>query len=226
MANALIYGTSGSGKTVNSTRVVTGKRGKNLLLCSDNSHVVLKNFSRPNLDIEVIEHWYFKDKKGQQRTCFNTQFEVAIESKKYDNIIADNLSDIFDLGILEMDESGDFRDPRQAYQLIYQSLKRIARKAGQLDCNVIFTAWEDNVEITLQDGTRAIRTQPKLPAKIIDNICGLCNLVAHISTANDKEGNKQWYYVTEGTPLLYAKNQLTCAKSCMPEDIFSGKAEK
>ena len=48
----LVYGQSGSGKTVNSTLVKTGKRGKNLLMCSDNSHIVLRNFERKNLDIE------------------------------------------------------------------------------------------------------------------------------------------------------------------------------
>ena len=53
---ALIYCQSGGGKTVNSTRVATGKRGRNILLCSDNSSIVLKNFDRPNLDVEPITH--------------------------------------------------------------------------------------------------------------------------------------------------------------------------
>ena len=36
----------------------------------------------------------------------------------------------------------------------------------------------------------------------------------------DKDGNKRWYYVTEGTPTLMAKDQIACRKNCMPEDIF------
>jgi phage nucleotide-binding protein len=216
--NGLIYGPSGAGKTVNST-LVKGKR--NILLCSDNSYIVLTNFKRENLDIEVVEHWLDKDKLGNSQTCFIQQFEKAVESKKYDNVIVDNISDIFDMAILELDDSGRFKDMRQAYMLVYQELKRLARKAAQVDCNVLFTAWTDLQEIMLSDGSKAIRTQPKLPNKILDNFLGLTQVVAYINTA-EKDGKKAWYYVLEGRPTLYAKDQIHCRKSCMPEDIFSG----
>ena len=216
--NGLIYGPSGAGKTVNST-LVNGKR--NILLCSDNSYIVLTNFKRENLDIEVVEHWLDKDKLGNPQTCFIQQFEKAVESKKYDNVIVDNISDIFDMAILELDDSGRFKDMRQAYMLVYQELKRLARKAAQVDCNVLFTAWTDLQEIMLSDGSKAIRTQPKLPNKILDNFLGLTQVVAYINTA-EKDGKKAWYYVLEGRPTLYAKDQIHCRKSCMPEDIFSG----
>lgn len=226
MANALVYCQSGGGKTVNSTRVTIGKRGKNLLLCSDNSHIVLNQFDRPNLEVGRIENWYDKDKTGNTRPCFATQFEQAVDTQKYDNIIVDNLSDLFDLAILELDECGKFKDMRQAYQIVYQALKRLVRKAGMLDCNIIFTAWADQIEVTLSDGTKAMRISPKLPAKILDNVCGLCNIVAYINTAPDKAGNKQWYYVLEGSQTLYAKDQIQCRKSCMPEDIFTETKNK
>lgn len=220
--NALIYAQSGGGKTCNATLVKTGKRGKNLLLCSDNSHVVLKNFERPNLDIEVVEHWMDADTTGKPQTHFNAQFEKAVASQKYDNIIVDSLSDIFDLAILELEASGRYRDMRQAYQLVYQNLKRLARIAGQVDTNVIFTAWHDMTEIALPSGDKAIRISPKLPPKILDNVLGLCNIVAYITTA-EKDGTKRWYYHLEGSPTLYAKDQLHCRKNCLPEDIFTGK---
>ena len=54
MANALLYTQSGGGKTVNSTLVAATKRGKNLLICTDNSSIVLKNFERPNLEIQNV----------------------------------------------------------------------------------------------------------------------------------------------------------------------------
>lgn len=216
--NALIYGPSGAGKTVNST-LVRGKR--NILLCSDNSHIVLTNFKRENLDIEVVEHWLDKDKMGKPQNCFIQQFEKAVESKKYDNVIVDNISDLFDMAILELDDSGRYKDMRQAYMLVYQELKRLARKAAQVDCNVLFTAWTDLQEIMLSDGQRAVRTQPKLPNKILDNFLGLTQVVAYINTA-EKDGKKAWYYVLEGRPTLYAKDQIGCRQSCMPEDIFCG----
>lgn len=220
--NALIYAPSGGGKTCSTTQVKTGSRGRNLLLCSDNSHVVLRNFERPELDIEIVEHWMETDSAGKPQSHFNAQFEKAVESQKYDNIIVDSLSDLFDLAILELDESGRYRDMRQAYQLVYQNLKRLARIAGQLDVNVIFTAWHETDEIVLPDGQRATRTRPKLPMKILDNVLGLCNIVGYINTAKDKSGEKRWFYHLEGSPTLYAKDQLFCRKNCLPEDIFTG----
>ena len=221
--NALIYGPSGAGKTVNSTKVNAEKRKRNLLLCSDNSHIVLNNpeFKRDNLTIEVVEHWLDRDRLGKEQDCFIKQFDKAVDSKLYDNIIVDNVSDIFDLAILEYDESGKIKDMRQAYMLVYQELKRLARKAAQIDCDVIFTAWTDLQEIMLPDGTKTTRTQPKLPNKILDNFLGLTQIVAYVNTA-EKDGKKAWYYALEGKPTMYAKDQLHCRKSCMPEDIFSG----
>ena len=216
MANALIFTQSGGGKTVNSTLVAAPKRKKNLLICTDNSSIVLKNFDRSNLTIQNVGT--VKD--------FVEAYQEGYQSKKYDNIILDNLSDLIDMWLLELDASGKFKDFRQAYQLVYQSLKRLTRESTTLDCNTIFTAWSDNVEITLPTGEVATRTQPKIPAKILDNVCGLMNVVAYINTATDKDGNKRWYYVTEGKPTLIAKDQIACRKSCMPEDIFTAAYEK
>lgn len=219
---ALVYTKSGGGKTVNSTLAKTGKRGKNLLLCSDNSYVVLRNFPRPNLDIETIEHWMDEDPSGKKQEHFNEQFEKAVASKQYDNIIVDNVSDLFDMAILEMDASGRFKDMRQAYQLVYQNLKRLVRAAGSVDCGVIFTAWHEVEEITLTSGQKALRTKPKLPMKILDNFLGLCNIVAYVNVA-EKNGEKRYYYHLAGSETLYAKDQLHNRKSCLPEDIFTGK---
>ena len=63
-------------------------------------------------------------------------------------------------------------------------------------------------------------------AKILDNICGLMNVVGYINTATDKDGNKRWYYVTEGKPTLIAKDQIACRKNCMPQDIFTVAAKE
>ena len=211
MANALIYCQSGGGKTCNSTLVSAPKRGKNLLICSDNSSIVLQNFDRPNLDVKNVST--VKD--------FVDAYQAGYNSEQYDNIILDNLSDLIDMWLLELDASGKFKDFRQAYQLVYQSLKRLSRESTTLDCNTIFTAWCDNVDITVPSGEVVSRMQPKIPPKILDNVCGLMNVVAYINTATDKAGNKRWYYVTEGSPTLMAKDQIACRKSCMPESIFT-----
>ena len=225
MAVAMIYGRSGAGKTCNSTLVKTKTKGRNLLLNSDGSSLVLKNFDRPNLDIEPIEHWMEQSPDGKTWLSLRKQFEKAIASNKYDCIIVDNISDIFDLAVLEMDASGRFNDPRKYYLLIYNDLKRLAREAQSADCDVIFTAWSSEFEAQLPDGTRTTGIRPKLPEKVTDNFLGLCNVVAYVNTA-EKNGEKRWYYHLEGSPTLYCKDQLAVRKSCLPEDIFSGGTKK
>lgn len=219
--NSLIYAPSGGGKTVCSTMVAAPERGKNLLLCSDNSHIVLNNkeFNRPNLTIEIVEHWMDKAKDGTEQTCFAKQFEAAVDSNQYDNIIVDNISDIFDMAILEFDDYGKIKDPRQYYQVVYQALKRLARKAAQVDCNVVFTAWTDLQTVTVPGGEQVLRTQPKLPNKILDNFLGLTQIVGYVNTT-EKDGKKFWYYVLEGAPTLYAKDQAFNRKTCWPQDLF------
>ena len=206
--NALIYGASGSGKTTNSTRVKTSKR--NLLICTDNSSVVLRNFERPDLDIVNV---------GTSQ-AFVDEYRKGYESKKYDNIILDNLSDLFDMWILELEASGKYKDMRQAYQLVYQNLRRLSRESASCGCNTIFTAWSDMTEIPQPDGSKKTRLQPKLPNKILDSVCGLMNIVGLVASNPDKDGKTQWYYVTKGSPEIMAKDQVRCRDFIMPEDLF------
>lgn len=206
MATAIIYGAPGTGKTVNSTLVP----GKTLLLSSDNSAVVLNNFKRDNLTIKPVAT--FKD--------YLDEFEKATTSKQYDTIITDCLTDIIDGFIVECRESKAFNDIRQAYMLVYTKVKALARKAAYCGTDCIFNCWEDVEEITTPSGEIKNRLSPMLPSKIKQQVCGLCNVIAYVTTATDKDGNKRWYYVTESRDTLMVKDQLGCAKSLMPENLF------
>ena len=77
MATAMIWGSPGSGKTVAAT---APKNEKILLLCSDNSSVVLNMFDRPNVTVERVEHWI---DPGDGKNYFTQQFETARTSGKY-----------------------------------------------------------------------------------------------------------------------------------------------
>lgn len=206
MATAIVFGAPGAGKTCNSTLVP----GKTLLLSTDNSAVVLKHFDRPDLTIKVAKS--FKE--------YIDLFDAATASKQYDTVITDCLTDIVDAYIVECRESGKFQDIRQAYMLAYTKIKALVRRAAHCGTNCIFCCWEDAEEITLPTGEIVNRLSPMLPAKIKQQVCGLCNVIAYVTTAVDKGGKKRWYYVTEGGPALMVKDQLACRKSCMPEDIF------
>ena len=207
--NAIVFGPSGAGKTVNSTMVRPGKRGRNLLICTDNSSIVLQNFERKNLDIVNV---------GSTKD-FLAEYHKATASQKYDTIICDNLSDLTDMWLLELQDSNKFKDVRQAYGFVYNELKRLTRESTICACNTIFTCWSDLVEVPQPNGETIYRYVPKIREKIRDNICGLMNVVAFVTTA-EKDGKKVWYYITAGSPSLMAKDQIACRTSCMPEDIF------
>lgn len=207
MAVMCLYGQPGSGKTVNATRLP----GKSLLLSSDNSSLVLKHFERPNLTIKEVKN--FKE--------FTDAFEAATANKQYDNIITDCLTDLIDAYIVEIREKGFSGDIRQHYLAIYTKVKYLVRKSAFCGTNCVFNCWEDVETVTLPTGEVVNRVSPMLPAKIKQQVCGLCNIVAYVTSANDKHGNKQWYYVTEGKPTIMAKDQLFMRKNCLPEDAFT-----
>lgn len=221
MSVAMIWGSPGSGKTVAAT---APKNEKILLLCSDNSAVVLNMFERKNVTVERVEHWL---DPGDGKNYFTKQFETALESGKYSLIVVDNLTDIKEMALLEIDEEGRIKDIRQVYQAVYMAIKRLTRMAANAKCHVTFTAWDDTEQITKNDGTLALRQFPNLPRKILPQVLGLCNIVGQMAKAKDSKGEMRWYMVTEDSETRYGcKDQLYGRKSCMPEKLFEAPEVK
>lgn len=221
MSVALIWGSPGSGKTVAAT---APKKEKILLLCSDNSSVVLNMFDRKNVVVERVEHWI---DPGDGKNYFTKQFEAALASGKYTLIVVDNLTDIKELALLEIEEQGKIKDIRQVYQAVYMSIKRLTRLAANAHCHVTFTAWDDTEEITKLDGSLGLRQYPNLPKKILPQVIGLCNVVGQMAKAKNKEGEMVWFLVTEDSETRYGcKDQLCGRKSLMPENLFETEAKK
>lgn len=208
MATVCLYGAPGSGKTINATRVP----GTTLLISSDNSAIVLKNFDRPNLTIKEVRS--FKE--------FVDAFESATQNKQFDNVIVDCLTDLIDSYIVEIREKGFSGDIRQHYLAVYNKIKFLVRKAAFAETNVILNCWEDIETVTLPSGEVVNRVSPMIPNKIKQQVCGLCNIVGYVSSANDKSGTRQWYFLTEGGPSVMAKDQLFLRRSCLPEKLFEG----
>lgn len=220
MAVSMIWGSPGSGKTVAAT---APKKEKILLLCSDNSSVVLNMFDRKNVTVERIEHWL---DPGDGKNYFTKQFETALASGKYTLIVVDNLTDIKEMALLEIDEQGKIKDIRQVYQVVYMAIKRLTRLAANAHCHVTFTAWDDAEEITKQDGTLALRQFPNLPKKILPQVLGLCNIVGQMAKAKDKKGDMRWFLVTEDSETRYGcKDQLMGRKTILPENLYEVKHE-
>lgn len=214
MAVSMIWGSPGSGKTVAAT---APKKEKILHLCSDNSAIVLDMFQRENVTRERVEHWI----DPGDGNYFTAQFERALNSKKYSLIVVDNLTDIKELALLEIEAEGKIKDIRQVYQAVYMAIKRLTRLAANAKCHVTFTAWDDAEEITKADGTLALRQFPNLPKKILPQVLGLCNVVGQMAKAKNKNGEMQWFLITEDSETRYGcKDQLYGRKSLMPELLY------
>lgn len=215
MSVTMIWGSPGSGKTVAAT---APKKEKILLLCSDNSSVVLNMFDRSNVTVERVEHWI---NPGDDKNYFSKQFENALASGKYTLIVVDNLTDLKELALLEIEEQGKIKDVRQVFQAVYQGIKRLTRMAANAHCHVTFTAWDDTEEVVKNDGTIALRQYPNLPKKILPQVLGLCNIVGQMAKAKNKAGETQWFLITEDSETRYGcKDQLYGRKSLMPEKLF------
>ena len=216
MAVAMIWGSPGSGKTVAATAL---KNEKILLLCSDNSSVVLNRFDRKNVTVERVEHWV---DPGDGKNYFTAQFSAAVASKKYTLIVVDNLTDLKELALQEIEDQGKIKDIRQIYQAVYMGIKTLTRAAANANCHVTFTAWDDSEEITKLDGSLGLRQFPNLPKKILPQVVGLCNIVGQMAKAKNKGGEMQWFLITEDSETRYGcKDQIFGRKSCMPEYLFS-----
>lgn len=221
MSVAMIWGSPGSGKTVAAT---APKDEKILLLCSDNSAVVLNMFERKNVTVERVEHWI---DPGDGENYFTKQFEKALGSGKYTLIVVDNLTDIKELALQEIEEQGKIKDIRQIYQAVYMALKRLTRIAANAKCHITFTAWDDCEEITKADGSLGLRQFPNLPKKILPQVLGLCNIVGQMAKAKDKNGDMRWFLITEDAETRYGcKDQLYGRKSVLPENLYKAPEVK
>lgn len=218
MSVAMIWGSPGSGKTVAATAPA---KEKILLLCSDNSSVVLNMFERKNVTVERVEHWI---DPGDGKNYFSKQFETALNSGKYSLIVLDCLTDLKEMALLEIQEQGQIKDIRQVYNIVYQSIKRLTRLAANAKCHVTFTAWDDSEEITKMDGTIALRQLPNLPKKILPQVLGLCNIVGQMAKAKDKNGVMRWFLITEDSETRYGcKDQLYGRQTILPENLYEVK---
>ena len=220
MAVSMIWGSPGSGKTVAAT---APKNEKILLLCSDNSSIVLNMFERENVTIERVEHWL---DPGDGKNYFTKQFEMALASGKYTLIVVDNLTDIKEMALLEIQDEGKIKDIRQVYNCVYMAIKRLTRLAANAHCHITFTAWDDAEEITKNDGTLALRQFPNLPKKILPQVLGLCNIVGQMWKQKDKNGVMRWFLVTEDSETRYGcKDQINGRKTIFPENLYEVEHE-
>ena len=220
---ALIHGASGAGKTYSALQLP----GTKILLSTDGSYYYAAQFAK-DLTIVDVTRW-MRDKTGKEK-CFSEQFDEAVaqlkpvaEKGNPACIIVDNLSDLSDFAVLELKNSGQNADFRRDYLLVQEAIRRLSRQALNCGVNVIFTAWTRTEERTQPNGEIVQHYEPQIPVKILNSVCGLCNIVGMVSN-KDVNGQVMYYYDLTGSDQLLAKDQIWGRKACLPTQLFTPPA--
>lgn len=216
---ALLYCSTGVGKSTAIGLIAEASEGNTLVLDVDRTIVttlakgeVVKNTSK--IFIEQIDNINTFD------AWTETLKEITPEFLKQNNIktvAVDNISELERCILSDLGSKGKNKGvPAMAdYQYMQFKLVNSLRYMKSWGVNVIWTAWETVEPFTHPDGTQYSRLYPKISAKILDNICGLCNVVGKILAKQD--GTRG--IILEATQNIYAKNQLDSRKGCKVEDF-------
>lgn len=132
-------------------------------------------------------------------------------------VAVDNISELERCILSDLGAKGKNKGvPAMAdYQYMQFKLVNSLRYMKSWGVNIVWTAWETTELFTHPDGTQYSRLYPKISSKIVDNICGLCDIVGKILI--NKEGKHG--ILLEATPNIYAKNQIDSRKACKVEDF-------
>lgn len=223
---ALLYCKPGVGKSTAIGIIAEKSEGNTLVLDVDRTIMrtlakgeVVKDTSK--LFVEQI------DNINTFSAWANTLKEINSEWLKQNNIktvAVDNISELERCILSDLGSKGKNKGvPAMAdYQYMQFKLVNSLRYMKSWGVNVVWTAWETAEQFTHPDGTQYTRLMPKISAKIVDNICGLCDVVGWISINKDGDHG----ILLEATQNIYAKNQVDARKGCKCEDFIIKKEGK
>ena len=220
---ALFYCSTGVGKTTTAGLIAEKSKGKTLILDVDRTIAtslgkgeIVKDISRIDIrQIDNVHTW------SDWESAMKELSELKNSGKMYyENIVVDNISELERCILSDLGSQGKNKGvPAQAdYQYMQFKLVNSLRFMKSLGANIIWTAWETYENYTMPDGTQYTRSYPKISAKIVDNICGLCDIVGRIVAKQD--GTRG--IVLEATQNVYAKNQIDNRKGCLAEEFING----
>lgn len=201
----LFYCNPGGGKSTLLGIIGEQSKGKTLVISVDGTFVptmakreIVKDFSKIDVkNVDSINTW-------------NSLIEIISELKTnvldYENICVDNISELERAMLADLGRQGKNKGvPAQAdYQYMQFKMLDLLRFLKNTGKNIYLTAWEENESFMNPDGSTYTQVRPKINHKIVDNVCGICNIVGRIIIGNE---NKRGL-VLSGTQNIYAKNQV------------------
>lgn len=222
----LAYCAPGIGKSTFLGIIGEQSKGKTLVLDIDRTFIPTMSKNEVVHDFDRIDVWQIDNiSTFEDWTNKLKELDAMKDSGKLDfeNICVDNISELERCILSDLGRQGKNKGvPAQAdYQYMQFKLVNSLRFLKSLGVNVFLTAWETVDQLQMPDGSFYSRMFPKVSAKIVDNICGLCDVVGRIST--NKEGVRG--IILEATQNVYAKNQRDSRKFCLVEDFLNGEKE-
>lgn len=147
-----------------------------------------------------------------------------LEKNNIKTVAVDNISELERCILSDLGAQGKNKGvPAMAdYQYMQFKLVNSLRYMKSWGVNIIWTAWEVAEDFTHPDGNKYTRLIPKISSKIVDNICGLCDVVGWISVNKDGDHGM----LLEATQNIYAKNQIDMRKGCKVNEFIIKKGEK
>lgn len=213
-ATYLIYAAPGVGKT----SAAKFLPGKTLVIDIDRTTRVLKGCQ--NIDV-----FYFNNVDAWTEWGETLKKLQDADLSKYDTIFIDNISELERCILANLGRDGNnSRIPSQKNYLQMQFyLVDSIRFLKTLGKNIVITAWETSDIWTNEDGQHYNRAYPFISQKILNNVMGLCDVVARL-VYNPKTNSRGFYL--QPTPSVYAKNQLDDRQFCLQEEIMSSPESK
>ena len=223
---ALLYCAPGVGKSTAIGLIAERSEGNTVVLDVDrtitrtlNKCEVVKDTSRVYVqkidNINTFDDWT------------KTLMEITPEFLKQNDIktvAVDNISELERCILSDLGSKGKNKGvPAMAdYQYMQFKLVNSLRYMKSWGVNIIWTAWETVEDFTHPDGTKYSRLFPKISSKILDNICGLCDVVGRIMVNKDGEHG----IILEATQNIYAKNQIDTRRGCLVENFIDFNKEE
>lgn len=218
----LAYCAPGVGKSTFIGLVGEKSKGKTLVLDIDRTFISTMSKDEVVHDFDRIEVWQvdnintWDDWSDTLKTLGKMKESGELD---FENICVDNISELERCILSDLGSKGKNKGvPAQAdYQYMQFKLVNSLRFLKSLGVNVYLTAWEVTEQFQNPDGSSYSRVYPKMSAKIVDNICGLCDVVGKIIV--NKEGNRG--LLMEASQNTYAKNQRDTRKICKVEEFLN-----
>lgn len=216
---ALLYCKPGVGKSTAIGLITEKSEGNTLVLDVDRTITrtlakgdIVKDTSRilvQEIDnINTFENW------TEVLKSITPEF---LKENNIKTVAVDNISELERCILSDLGAKGKNKGvPAVAdYQYMQFKLVNSLRYMKSWGVNIIWTAWEVAEPFIHPDGTQYTRLLPKISSKIVDNICGLCDVVGWISVNKDGEHG----ILLEATQNIYAKNQIDSRRACKAQDF-------